>query len=118
MMKELFNIMCVFIISMATRNDYESRGAAIPGGGWKDTPTDDIIKQRVINACRCYAAWSPRNGAYAIGYHSVSRQFDQFLANPFHYLHSSDFNITSGQLGIALMLQSGAGLLSLLLGDG
>lgn len=76
-----------FMISMATRNDYESRGAAIPGGGWKDTPTDSTIKQRVINACRCYAAWSPRNGSYAIGYHSVSTQFDKFLANPFHYLH-------------------------------
>lgn len=76
-----------FIISMATRDDYESRGAAIPGGGWKDTPTDNTIKQRVINACRCYAAWAPRLGAYAIGYHSVSRQFDKFLADPFHYLH-------------------------------
>lgn len=76
-----------FIISMATRLDYESRGAAIPGGGWKDTPTDSTIRQQVINACRCYAAWSPRNGAYAIGYHSVSTQFDKFLANPFHYLH-------------------------------
>ncbi|MBA4544383.1 PIG-L family deacetylase [Thermoactinomyces daqus] len=76
-----------FVISMATRNDYESKGQPIPGGGWKDTPTDDTIKQRVINACRCYSAWSPRNGAYAIGYHSVADQFNKFLANPFHYLH-------------------------------
>ncbi|SHF14052.1 N-acetylglucosaminyl deacetylase, LmbE family [Seinonella peptonophila] len=76
-----------FVISMATRNDYESKGTTIPGGGWKDTPTDATITQRVINACRCYAAWSPNTGAYAVGYHSVAGQFDKLLANPFHYLH-------------------------------
>ncbi|WP_124728798.1 PIG-L family deacetylase [Staphylospora marina] len=76
-----------FIISMATRNDLESRGAPIPGGGWKDTPTNDTIKQKVLNACRCYSAWAPSLGAYAVGYHSVAGQFDKFTANPFHYLH-------------------------------
>ncbi|MBH8601155.1 PIG-L deacetylase family protein [Thermoactinomyces sp. CICC 23799] len=76
-----------FIISMATRTDYENRGATIPGGGWKDVPTDDTIKQKAINACRCYAAWAPSLGAYAVGYHSVAGQFDKFVANPFHYLH-------------------------------
>jgi hypothetical protein len=76
-----------FIISMATRTDYENRGAAIPDGGWKDVPTDDTIKQKAINACRCYAAWAPSLGAYAVGYHSVAGQFDKFTANSFHYLH-------------------------------
>lgn len=76
-----------FIISMATRTDYENRGAAIPGGGWKDTPSNDTIKQKAINACRCYSAWAPSLGAYAVGYHSVAGQFDKFIANPFHYLH-------------------------------
>lgn len=76
-----------FVISMATRNDYESRGATIPGGGWKDVPTDNVIKQKVINACRCYSAWAPVEGSYAIGYHSVADQFNKLLANPFHYLH-------------------------------
>jgi hypothetical protein len=76
-----------FIISMATRNDYEARGVPIPGGGWKDVPTDSVIRQKVINACRCYAAWAPSIGAYAVGYHSVYSQFDKFTADPFHYLH-------------------------------
>lgn len=74
-----------FLISMATRNDYESRGATIPG--WKDIPTDATITNRLINACRCYAAWSPTVGSYAIGYHSVASQFDKLLADPFHYIH-------------------------------
>jgi LmbE family N-acetylglucosaminyl deacetylase len=76
-----------FIISMATRNDYESKKQPIPGGGWKDVPTDDTIKQKVINACRCYAAWAPSLGAYAVGYHSVAGQFEKLIADPCHYLH-------------------------------
>jgi LmbE family N-acetylglucosaminyl deacetylase len=76
-----------FVISMATRNDLESKGLPIPGGGWKDTPTDDTIKQKLINACRCYSAWAPDVGSYAVGYHSVAGQFDKLLADPFHYKH-------------------------------
>ncbi|KFZ40182.1 PIG-L family deacetylase [Thermoactinomyces vulgaris] len=76
-----------FIISMATRMQLESKGDPIPGGGWKDTPTDSTIQQKLINACRCYSAWAPLLGAYAIGYHSVAGQFEKLLDNPFHYLH-------------------------------
>lgn len=74
-----------FIISMATRMDYESRGATIPG--WKDTPTNQTIVNRLTNACRCYAAWSPTVGSFAVGYHSVASQFDKLLQNPYHYIH-------------------------------
>lgn len=76
-----------FLISMATRMDYESRNATIPGGGWKDSPTDSMITTQIRNACRCYSAWAPSVGAYAIGYHSVESQFEKLLENPFHYLH-------------------------------
>jgi LmbE family N-acetylglucosaminyl deacetylase len=76
-----------FFISMATRTDLENKGLAIPGGGWKDTPTDDTIKNKLINACRCYSAWAPDTGSYAVGYHSVEGQFNKLLANPFHYKH-------------------------------
>jgi LmbE family N-acetylglucosaminyl deacetylase len=76
-----------FIISMATRTDLEAKKQSIPGGGWKDVPTDNVIKQKVTNACRCYAAWAPSLGAYAVGYHSVAGQFDKLIADPFHYLH-------------------------------
>lgn len=74
-----------FFISMATRMKYESKNQTPPG--WKDTPTDETITNRLINACRCYAAWSPTAGSYAVGYHSVSGQFDKLLNDPFHYIH-------------------------------
>lgn len=74
-----------FLISMATRTNYESKGKTIPG--WKDTPTNSTITNRLINACRCYAAWAPTVGSYAIGYHSVASQFDKLLQNPYHYIH-------------------------------
>jgi len=74
-----------FIISMATRMTYEANNQQIPG--WQDKPTDQAITNRVINACRCYAAWSPTAGSYAVGYHSVSGQFDKLLDDPYHYIH-------------------------------
>jgi len=74
-----------FIISMATRMNYEANNQTIPG--WKDTPTNATITNRLINACRCYAAWSPTIGSYAVGYHSVAGQFDKLLQNPYHYIH-------------------------------
>lgn len=74
-----------FLISMQTRNTYESNGQTPPG--WKDTPTNSTITNRLTNACRCYAAWSPTVGSYAVGYHSVFGQFDKLLTDPFHYIH-------------------------------
>lgn len=74
-----------FIISMATRNNYENNGQTPPG--WKDTPTDSTITNKLVNACRCYAAWAPTVGSFAVGYHSVANQFDKLLADPYHYIH-------------------------------
>jgi len=51
-----------------------------------DNPTDASIAQRVRNACRCYAAWSPPN-TYAIGYHSTSSYFAQIDISPKSMLH-------------------------------
>jgi LmbE family N-acetylglucosaminyl deacetylase len=36
-----------------------------------DTPTDSVIHQRAVNAMRCYGAWAPESGSYAVGFHSV-----------------------------------------------
>ena len=74
-----------FIISMATRTDYESKNKPIPGA--KDVPTNQDIINKLTNACRCYSAWAPSVGGYAIGYHSVANQFEKLLQNPFHYVH-------------------------------
>jgi len=74
-----------FLISMATRLDYESKNKTPPG--WKDTPTDGTITNKLVNACRCYAAWAPTVGSFAVGYHSVAGQFDKLLQNPYHYIH-------------------------------
>jgi LmbE family N-acetylglucosaminyl deacetylase len=74
-----------FVISVATLNDLKAQGKPMIGA--KDLPTNADITKRVRNACRCYAAWAPNVDSYAVGYHSVSQQFDQFLADPFHYVH-------------------------------
>lgn len=58
----------------------------VPGKFW-DTPTDVTIKNRAINACRAYGAWSPRTGSFAIGRHSVSSLFDTVESNPKCYIH-------------------------------
>ena len=73
-----------FFISMATRLEYEKNNKPIPGNGSKETPNHPKMKDLVLNACRCYSAWAPSQGAYAIGYHSVAPQFWRFAANPFH----------------------------------
>jgi len=70
---------------MATRTDYESKNKPIPGG--KDVPTNQDIINKLTNACRCYSAWAPSVGSYAVGYHSVANQFEKLLQNPFHYVH-------------------------------
>lgn len=47
----------------------------------------DTIKR----ACKAYCAWSPLNGSYAIGHHSVATQFTSTINNPvFKYLLPTD----------------------------
>lgn len=47
-----------------------------------DLPTDNGVKQRVINACRAYGAWQPQAGAYAVGWHSVPGMFGTITSTP------------------------------------
>lgn len=44
-------------------------------------------KEKIKKAARCYEAWNPVSGAYAIGYHSVYAQFNAYLANPQNKIH-------------------------------
>ncbi|WP_196279342.1 PIG-L deacetylase family protein [Catellatospora vulcania] len=47
-----------------------------------DGPTDAGIAARVRAAVRSYGAWSPAQGSYAIGYHSVATMLDQLMSTP------------------------------------
>jgi hypothetical protein len=38
-------------------------------------------------AARCYEAWNPAQGSFAIGYHSVWYEFNEMLANPQNKVH-------------------------------
>lgn len=53
-----------------------------------DGPTDAAIASRVRAAVRSYGAWSPSQGSYAIGYHSVATMLDQLIATPKCLQHS------------------------------
>jgi LmbE family N-acetylglucosaminyl deacetylase len=44
-------------------------------------------KDKIKKAARVYEAWNPVSGAFAIGYHSVYAQFNQYLANPQNKIH-------------------------------
>lgn len=44
---------------------------------------DTLLKR----AARCYSAWNPSAGSFAIGYHSVYYQFEAMLANPKNKVH-------------------------------
>jgi len=53
--------------------------------GWETVTGDDA--DRVVNACRCFAAWAPDRGSYAIGEHSVSSWFSTLKAAPKSMYH-------------------------------
>lgn len=48
----------------------------------------DSVKnlQRAIES---YSLWNPDEGRYAIGYHSVTSDFDDFMRNPVSYFHDA-----------------------------
>lgn len=43
--------------------------------------------QKILRAINCYKAWNPAVGSYAIGYHSVSGQFENFRKKPQNKIH-------------------------------
>lgn len=53
-----------------------------------DTPTDVGIAARARNATRCYGAWVPDAGAYAVGYHSKSDWLDVIAGTPKCLVHT------------------------------
>ena len=53
-----------------------------------ESPADSGVTARVINACRAYNAWSPAQGTFAIGYHSVPEFFDQLVGQPRSLYHT------------------------------
>ncbi len=46
---------------------------------------DAETAERLKKAAAAYSTWSPEEGFYAIGYHSVADSFDEFLAAPEAY---------------------------------
>jgi LmbE family N-acetylglucosaminyl deacetylase len=57
-----------------------------PGRAWL-LPADTTQRRKAINACRCYGAWQPRSGAYAVGMHSVDALFTKVMADPRCMVH-------------------------------
>lgn len=49
--------------------------------GYKTTATSDELKI-IERATRAYRAWNPAGKSFAVGYHSVSSQFESLLSNP------------------------------------
>ena len=46
---------------------------------------DAQTRQRLAEAIESYKLWDPQKGRYAVGYHSVTNEFDDFLAAPKAY---------------------------------
>lgn len=49
------------------------------------TKAGPAVKRCVRKAIGSYTRWDPENGRYAVGYHSVTTEFDDFLANTCAY---------------------------------
>jgi LmbE family N-acetylglucosaminyl deacetylase len=69
------------------RNYWSDPRLAQVGGGTIATPASTIERDRTINAARCYGAWAPRVGSYAIGQHSTPSLFAFALTNPKVMVH-------------------------------
>ena len=52
-----------------------------PAGTDKIIPNADEAR-RIKKAAAAYTLWAPENGRYAVGYHSVADEFNEFLKNP------------------------------------
>lgn len=54
------------------------------------------VKERLKKAIASYTRWDPENGRYAVGYHSVTTEFNDFLENPcaYSYLKQSEDSIS------------------------
>ncbi len=50
--------------------------------GLKTVYPDEDQKSRLIAAAAEYKRWDPDAGRYAVGYHSVADEFDEFLSDP------------------------------------
>lgn len=57
---------------------------------------DDAAMERIRKAAQAYATWDPENRRYAIGYHSVGRVFDAFLADAAGYYHTPEDAVAAG----------------------
>jgi LmbE family N-acetylglucosaminyl deacetylase len=64
----------------------DPRLAQVPGEVYA-TPATSEERRRTINAARCYGAWQPRSGAFAVGHHSTPTLFDAALRDPKALVH-------------------------------
>lgn len=62
------------------------------------TEASDQVKERVKAAVGSYTRWDPENGRYAVGYHSVSTEFNDFLNNPCSYSYRKKSDDAASQL--------------------
>ena len=55
--------------------------SGVPENASVITPTPEET-EKIKNAAACYRLWLPGEGRYAVGYHSVADEFNDFLASP------------------------------------
>lgn len=46
--------------------------------------------RKLADAISQYCLWEPENGRYAIGYHSVTEEFDEFMRKPASFWHTAE----------------------------
>lgn len=53
-----------------------------------ETRPNEDERARLSLAAAAYRLWDPEQGRFAVGYHSVGRQFDDFMRLPVSYHHT------------------------------
>lgn len=78
----------------------ENALACNPSAKFYDLDLSEASVQAVQKAAPVYKKWNPAARSYAIGYHSVRREFDDFLAHPRFVMHDSDVLSEDGLEGL------------------
>jgi LmbE family N-acetylglucosaminyl deacetylase len=68
----------------------ESSRKAYPNLPLAEVTADSTVRSALEKAADAYRLWAPDRGRYAVGYHSVTDAFDNFLSAPTVYIHSGD----------------------------
>lgn len=71
----------------------DSSRKAYPNLPLAEVNADSAVRSALEKAADAYRLWAPDRGRYAVGYHSVTSAFDDFLAAPAAYFHSGDISV-------------------------